>query len=48
MTAFVTRLEGPAVVELPGATCWLGPGWVGVRDGTALRLTKGARAVPKA
>ena len=27
--------EGPALVELDGATCWLPPGWVGVRDGTA-------------
>jgi N-methylhydantoinase A len=33
---------GPGVVELEGATCWLPPGWVGVRDGTSstLRLTK--------
>jgi N-methylhydantoinase A len=33
---------GPAVVELEGATCWIPPGWVGVRDGTdsTLRLTK--------
>jgi N-methylhydantoinase A len=29
------RLEGPALVELDGATCWIPPGWVGVRDGTA-------------
>ena len=27
--------EGPALVELDGATCWLPLGWVGVRDGTA-------------
>ena len=33
---------GPGVLELEGATCWLPPGWVGVRDGTSstLRLTK--------
>jgi N-methylhydantoinase A len=33
---------GPGVVELEGATCWLPPGWVGVRDGTSstLRLTR--------
>jgi N-methylhydantoinase A len=29
------RVEGPALVELDGATCWVAPGWVGVRDGTA-------------
>ena len=35
------RVEGPALVELPGATCWLPPGWVGVRDGsTTLVLTR--------
>jgi N-methylhydantoinase A len=36
------EVSGPAVVELGGATCWLPPGWVGVRDGTdsTLRLTK--------
>ena len=33
-------VEGPAVVELPGATCWVPPGWVGVRDGRMLRLTR--------
>jgi N-methylhydantoinase A len=32
--------EGPAVVELDGATCWLPPGWVGVRDGAGWRLTR--------
>jgi N-methylhydantoinase A len=32
--------EGPAVLELDGATCWLPPGWVGVRDGAGWRLTK--------
>ncbi len=33
---------GPAVLELDGATCWLPPGWVGVRDGTSstIRLTR--------
>ena len=36
---------GPGVVELEGATCWVPPGWVGVRDGTSstLRLTKLSR-----
>ncbi len=33
-------VEGPELVELPGATCWAPPGWVGVRDGPTLRLTK--------
>jgi N-methylhydantoinase A len=28
------RVAGPATVELDGATCWVPPGWVGVRDGT--------------
>ena len=32
--------SGPAVIELDGATCWLPPGWVGVRDGGIWRLTK--------
>jgi N-methylhydantoinase A len=27
-------VTGPAVVELDGSTCWIAPGWVGVRDGT--------------
>jgi N-methylhydantoinase A len=31
---------GPAVLELDGATCWLPPGWVGVRDGGIWTLTK--------
>jgi N-methylhydantoinase A len=33
---------GPATIELEGATCWLPPGWVGVRDGTSstLRLSR--------
>ncbi len=38
------RLEvaGPHVLELEGATCWIPPGWVGVRDGTnsTLRLKR--------
>ena len=34
------RLEGPEVLELAGATCWIPPGWVGARDGTTLRLTR--------
>jgi len=36
---------GPTVVELEGATCWVPPGWVGVRDGrsSTLRLTKLSR-----
>jgi N-methylhydantoinase A len=38
-------VEGPHRLELPGATCWLPPGWVGVRDGTSstLRLTRVSR-----
>jgi N-methylhydantoinase A len=35
-----SEAEGPAVIELEGATCWLPPGWVGVRDGRGWRLTK--------
>jgi N-methylhydantoinase A len=34
------RVEGPTTLELDGATCWIPPGWVGVRDGTTLRLTR--------
>ena len=36
---------GPKRIELEGATCWLPPGWVGVRDGTSstLRLTRQSR-----
>jgi N-methylhydantoinase A len=34
------RVEGPQTLELDGATCWIPPGWVGVRDGTTLRLTR--------
>jgi N-methylhydantoinase A/oxoprolinase/acetone carboxylase beta subunit len=32
--------RGPTVIELDGATCWLPPGWVGVRDGGIWRLTR--------
>ena len=32
--------QGPALLELSGATCWIPPGWVGARDGPMLRLTK--------
>src|SRR5882672_59809 len=35
-----TTVTGPVVVELPGATCWIPPGWVGARDGRMLRLAK--------
>jgi N-methylhydantoinase A len=32
---------GPVLLELEGASCWLPPGWVGVRDGdSTLRLTR--------
>jgi N-methylhydantoinase A len=35
------HVDGPALVELPGATCWVAPGWEGVRDGSStLRLTR--------
>jgi N-methylhydantoinase A len=39
------EVVGPARIELEGATCWLPPGWVGVRDGTdsTLRITKLSR-----
>jgi N-methylhydantoinase A len=39
------EVVGPARIELEGATCWLPPGWVGVRDGTdsTLRITKVSR-----
>ncbi len=33
-------VEGPTVVELPGSTCWIPPGWVGVRDGRMLLVTR--------
>jgi N-methylhydantoinase A len=37
--------QGPALIELEGASCWLPPGWVGVRDGTSstLRVTRVSR-----
>jgi N-methylhydantoinase A len=40
--ADASAAEGPASIELEGATCWLPPGWVGVRDGTSstLRLAR--------
>jgi N-methylhydantoinase A len=39
-------VRGPTVVELDGATCWLPPGWEGVRDGNStLVLTKGDEGV---
>ena len=35
------RAAGPSVVELDGATCWIPPGWEGVRDGdTTLTVTR--------
>jgi N-methylhydantoinase A len=39
------RATGPIRIDLDGATCWIPPGWVGVRDGTSstLRLTKVSR-----
>jgi N-methylhydantoinase A len=33
------RIEGPARVDLEGATAWIPPGWVGVWDGPTLRVT---------
>jgi N-methylhydantoinase A len=36
----VASATGPDLVELEGATCWLPPGWVGVRDGASWRLTR--------
>jgi N-methylhydantoinase A len=35
-----TSFVGPAVVELPGSTCWVPRGWEGARDGRLLRLTR--------
>jgi N-methylhydantoinase A len=32
-------VAGPSVLELDGATAWIPPGWVGVRDGTTSTLT---------
>jgi N-methylhydantoinase A len=35
------RVEGPLVLEQPGSTVWIPPGWVGVRDGSStLRVTR--------
>jgi N-methylhydantoinase A len=34
------EVRGPALIELDGSTCWVAPGWVGVRDGGSWRLTK--------
>ena len=36
------EVAGPSVLELDGATAWIPPGWVGVRDGinSTLTLTK--------
>src|SRR5262249_46663101 len=35
------EVAGPTVVELDGSSCWLPPGWVGVRDGNStLILTR--------
>jgi N-methylhydantoinase A len=42
-----TRIAGPAVVELPGSTCWIPAGWVGVRDGRMLRLTRACFSPPE-
>jgi N-methylhydantoinase A len=28
------RVSGPAMLELDGSSCWIAPGWVGVRDGS--------------
>jgi N-methylhydantoinase A len=33
-------VAGPATVELDGATCWVPPGWVGVRDGGIWKVTR--------
>jgi N-methylhydantoinase A len=39
-TADRSNVEGPVVVELTGSTCWIPPGWEGVRDGRMLLLTR--------
>ena len=39
-TSTPQQVSGPAVLELDGSTCWLPPGWVGVRDGDGWRLTR--------
>jgi N-methylhydantoinase A len=43
--ADLLEARGPTRIELDGATCWLPPGWVGVRDGTdsTLRVTRVSR-----
>jgi N-methylhydantoinase A len=42
------HVEGPATVELDGATCFVAPGWVGDRDGdSTLVLTKASRDCDK-
>jgi N-methylhydantoinase A len=38
------EVAGPAVVGLPGSTCWIPPGWVGARDGATVRLEKVTKA----
>jgi N-methylhydantoinase A len=35
------RVVGPARLELDGATAWIPPGWVGVRDGPTWVVTRG-------
>jgi N-methylhydantoinase A len=40
LPAALDETAGPAVIELPGSTCWVPRGWVGVRDGASLRLTR--------
>jgi N-methylhydantoinase A len=34
------QVTGPKTLELDGSTCFVPPGWVGVRDGTTIRLTR--------
>ena len=34
------EVSGPYVLELDGSTCWLPPGWMGVRDGSIWRITR--------
>jgi N-methylhydantoinase A len=34
------EVSGPRVLELDGATAWIPPGWVGVRDGRTWKLTR--------
>src|SRR5436190_3924950 len=45
LPAEALKAEGPTRIDLDGATCWIPPGWVGVRDGTSstLRLTNVSR-----